>query len=447
MFNLEKLQTEFKAKHISEFQYYSTLVKELAKTEDSVSLPHLSESRAAQLDVCAFERFVNITLESLQKTTGIQLHQDTITFPSQFFNHLSEVSKHQNLIAYLDFLLWKIEYYGERHQTQLSQSNRLYSQLANINTDNALLSDIQQYLLQKFDFSLQNLEEKLLKFKSESIACLAQLDRIESLAEFSKQTQVLDFNLVGETLTRLFNNQILKVSQFSEQVGFLSALFEQITVLFNAYQQFITAHKEQLKLSCKDEYVAEQFDILFNEWQNEINAIEQQYFPIIEACFIGTISQTATLSTLSLFSDYRRAVDNFFLTERIGLIHEYHDNPKSDYLQQIDMEGKLFKARCVLRDGLKTLISQENQHLSKKLLNAESQTLLSREVGQLLIISQNAQLSDAIQSEFNELQQRNFEMFIADVEQYGLELEQRDKAIKGLLFKMKKDLEQQAKAG
>lgn len=384
-------------------------------------------------------------LETLQKTTGIRLHEDTITFPSQFFKHESAISKHQNVIAYLDFLLWKIEYYAQSHATQLTKSNQLYSQLANLKTDNAELSNIQQYLLRKFDFSLQNLEEKLLQFKSESIAYLEKIDCVDSVWQYAENQPSIDFNLIGEAITRLFNNQIIKVTQFSESVEFLTTLFSKVNALFTANQQFITAQKEQFRLNCEKDYVEEQFADLFTEWQTEITALENHYFPIIEACFIGTISQPATLQTLSLFEDYRRAVDKFFLTDRIALIHEYHENPKSAFLQKIDMESKLFKSRSALRNGLKALISNETQHLTKKLLNSESQSLLTRQVSSLLTVSQEANISQALQAEFNELQQRNFEIYLADVEQYGHELDKRDKDIQGLLFKMKKDLQRQPK--
>lgn len=384
-------------------------------------------------------------LENLQKTTGIRLHEDTISFPSQFFKHESDISKHQNLIAYLEFLLWKIEYYAQSHAAQLTKSNQLYSQLANLKTDNAELSNIQQYLLRKFDFSLQNLEEKLLQFKSESIAYSEKIDCVDSVWQYAENQPSIDFNLIGEAITRLFNNQIIKVTQFSESVDFLTTLFTKVNALFAANQHFITAQKEQFRLNCEKDYVEEQFADLFTEWQTEITALENHYFPIIEACFIGTMSQPATLQTLTLFEDYRHAVDNFFLTDRIALIHEYHDNPKSEFLQKIDMESKLFKSRCVLRNGLKALITNEAQHLTKKLLNAESQSLLTRQVGNLLSVSQEANISQALQAEFNELQQRNFEIYLADVEQYGNQLEKRDKDIQGLLFKMKKDLERQPK--
>jgi hypothetical protein len=384
-------------------------------------------------------------LETLQKTTGVRLHEDTISFPSCLFKHESAISKHQNLIAYLDFLLWKIEYYAQSHATQLTKSNQLYSQLANLKTDNAELSNIQQYLLRKFDFSLQNLEEKLLQFKSESIAYLEKIDCVDSVWQYAENQPSIDFNLIGEAITRLFNNQIIKVTQFSESVEFLTTLFSKVNTLFTANQQFITAQKEQFRLNCEKDYVEEQFVDLFTEWQTEITALENHYFPIIEACFIGTISQPATLQTLSLFEDYRRAVDNFFLTDRIALIHEYHENPKSAFLQTIDMESKLFKSRCILRNGLKALINNETQHLTKKLLNAESQSLLTRQVSSLLTVSKEANISQTLQAEFNELQQRNFEIYLADVEQYGHELDKRDKDIQGLLFKMKKDLERQPK--
>ncbi|MEI6706438.1 MAG: hypothetical protein WCK96_04780 [Methylococcales bacterium] len=384
-------------------------------------------------------------LESLQKTTGIRLHEDTITFPSRLFKHESAISKHQNLIAYLDFLLWKIEYYAQSHASELTKSNQLYGQLANLKTDNAELSNIQQYLLKKFDFSLQNLEEKLLQFKSESIAYLEKIDCIDSVWQYAENQPSIDFNLIGEAVTRLFNNQIIKVTQFSASVEFLTALFGKVNALFTANQHFITAQKEQFRLNCEKAYVDDSFADLFTEWQTEITALENHYFPIIEACFIGTISQSATIETLSLFENYRYAVDNFFLTERIVLIHEYDENPKSAFLQKIDMESKLFKSRCALRNGLKALITNEAQHLTKKLLNAESQSLLTRQVDNLLTISKEANISQVLQTEFNELQQRNFEIYLADVEQYGNELDKRDKDIQSLLFKMKKDLERQPK--
>ena len=40
----------------------------------------------------------------LQKETNISLHKDNIIFPAQLFSANSEISKHQNLIKYIDFL-------------------------------------------------------------------------------------------------------------------------------------------------------------------------------------------------------------------------------------------------------------------------------------------------------------------------------------------------------
>ena len=51
MFNLEKFQAEFKAGWFDEFHYYSTLAKELTRMKETVSIAHLSVSRAAQLEI------------------------------------------------------------------------------------------------------------------------------------------------------------------------------------------------------------------------------------------------------------------------------------------------------------------------------------------------------------------------------------------------------------
>lgn len=382
-------------------------------------------------------------LDALQKNTGIQLHQDTITFPCHFFNPQSELSKHQNVIDYTDFLLWKIESYSKTHAEQLSKANSLYSQLADLKTHNQNLQPIQQYLLQKFDFSLQNLESKLLQFKSQSIQYLEKMDNLNAISDFIQPPFSLDFNLYGETVTRLYNNQIKKVANFSKEIDFLQQLFEKIVALFQAAQNFITSQKEQLRLDCQKNYVEDSFERLISEWQTEIEEIENSYLPVIQAYFIGTMNQTATLQTLTLLQEYRNAVDNFFLTERIALIQKYHDNPKTEFLQRIDKESKLFKSRCAIVNGLKNLIAHEPQHLAKKSLNTLSESLLTRQIDTLLSFSQDANLALQLQTEFMELQQRNFETYLADVEQYGKELDKRDKEIQGLIFKMKKDLERQ----
>jgi hypothetical protein len=382
-------------------------------------------------------------LQELQKSQKIQFHENLIDFPNSLFQEVSEVSKHNNLIGYIDFLLWKIENYSERNSSNLGKSNELYLKLSNLKSEIDELNRIKNYLFQKFDFSLENLKTKLLEFKNESINHLEILDSQNSIWDFEPEPKSFNFELLGETLTRLYNNQISKVSSFSDEVDFLLKLSGKVENLFRASHNFLTGQRESLRQSCEKEYVGDEFEKLFSEWSSEISGLESRYFPVIQAYFNGSLSKDTTIHTLTLFEDYRKSIDSFFESERISLIQKYDENPKSQFLQKIEMENHIFKTCCSVRGGLKDVIGKEEQQITKKLLNSQSETLLSRQLSNLIEFSKEAGVSELIHNEFLKLQGENLEIYLSDVEKYSEELQKRDKEIQGLMFKMKKDLEQQ----
>jgi hypothetical protein len=382
-------------------------------------------------------------LQELQKSQKIQLHKNLIDFPNSLFQQVSEVSKHQNLISYIDFLLWKIENYSVKNSSDLGKSNELYLKLSNLKSEIEELNRIKNYLFQKFDFSLENLKTKLLEFKNESINHLEILDSQNSIWDFEPQPKSFNFELLGETITRLYNNQISKVSSFSDEVDFLLQLSEKVENLFRNSHNFLTGQRESLRQSCEKEYVGDEFEKLFSEWSSEIEGLESRYFPLIQAYFNGSLSKDTTIHTLTLFEDYRKSIDSFFESERISLIQKYDENPKSQFLQKIEMENHIFKTCCSVRGALKDVISKEEQQITKKLLNSQSETLLSRQLSNLIEFSKEAGVSELIHNEFLKLQGENLEIYLSDVEKYSEELQKRDKEIQGLMFKMKKDLEQQ----
>jgi hypothetical protein len=382
-------------------------------------------------------------LKKLQKSAKIQLHEDIIDFPSSLFNSVSEVSKHKNLISYLDFLLWKIENYSVKNSNKLSKTNDFYLKLSDLKSDDNELNRIKNYLLQKFDFSLENLKTKLLEFRNESINYLENLDSKSSIWDFEPEPKTFNFELIGETLTRLYNNQISKVSSFSDEVDFLLQLSEKVENLFTASHNFSTGQKETLRQNCEKEYIPNDFEKLFSEWSSEIYGLESRYFPIIQAYFNGSLSKDTTINTLSLFEDYRKSIDSFFESERISLIHKYDENPKSKFLQKIEMETHIFKTCCSVRGGLKDVLTKEEQQITKKILNTQSENLLSKQLSNLIEFGKEAGVSESIYNEFLKLQGETLEVYLSDAEKYSEELQKRDKAIQGLMFKMKKDLEQQ----
>lgn len=386
----------------------------------------------------------NYLLETLQKNEGIQLHLSTITYPSSFFTPISEIAKHQNAIDYLDFLLWKIRHYTTNHTTELTHANQLYFQLLETKLLTPSLKPFLAYLTPQFDFALQNVETKLMRFKKESLNYLESMENCSSLWELSSSARSLDFHLFGEMVTHLYNQQITKIERFDAEIDFLTEVHQYAMTLFTDANDAKTKHRETLRLSCAAEYVDEQFDTIMQEWEKEVLALEARYLPLIQEYFNGTLTQNELLVMLKAFKAYRDAITAFFLTERILLIQKYHDNPKSLFLQQLARDQALFKSTAIIIEPVTALLSTNTHYHTKKVLHTQIQSLFGTRFTILGELFDNNGFSEPLIQMFHRLQESNFDRLIEDVEAYGEALKKRNEEITALLFKMTKDLEHHA---
>lgn len=384
-------------------------------------------------------------LEALQKNTGIQLHLPTITYPSSFFTPISEIAKHQNAIDYLDFLLWKIRHYTTNHTTELTHANQLYFQLLETKLLTPALEPFLAYLTPQFDFALQNVETKLMRFKKESLNYLESMGNCSSLWELSSSTPSLDFHLFGEMVTHLYNQQITKIERFDAEIDFLTEVHQYAMTLFTDANDAKTKHRETLRISCAAEYVDEQFDTIMQEWEKEVLALETRYLPLVQEYFKGTLTQNELLVMLKAFKAYRDDITAFFLNERILLIQKYHDNPKSLFLQQLVRGQTLFKSTAIIIEPVTALLSTNTHYLTKKVLHTQIQALFGTRFTILGELFTDNSFSEPLIHTFHLLQESNFDRLIEDVEAYGKALKKRNDEIEALLFKMKKDLERQTK--
>ena len=386
-------------------------------------------------------------LKELEEKTGTVLHTDKIVFPHQLFQSVSEISKYENLIKYIDFLLFKIDSFSAKNSELLNDTKVVNQRLNNLKTKNIQVQKIKTYLLTKFDFSFNNLETKLIQYKNELIENLENIDsqtikffedENSSVFDFAPKTLDINFNLFGETLTRLYNNQVEKINNFSDEVEFSNFLLEKIENLSLTSQNFVTGQKEKLRNDSETQYVEDEFEKMFSEWTLKIDEIESRYFPIIQSYFNIGISHNAVLESLSLLENYRNLVDDFFQNTRISLVVQYDGNPKSDFLQKIEVEKNMFESCSTIQNQMKDIIEKEHHHLTKKTLNSQSETLLNNQFSNISKLVKS--MGQDIQSQFAELINQTFEINLSDAIKYGDELKARDKEISGLIFRMKKDI-------
>lgn len=378
-------------------------------------------------------------LKQLSTEQKISLHGDKISFKSSIFESKSTISKYQNLLEYTDFLLWKIEIYNKTYVNKLKQSNNLYIEFNKLKSSNPIFIEIQQYLISHFDFSLNKLEEKLVAFKRQGFEFIENVNSFEKINSFFNSTGDFDFNFYAETITLLYNEQIDKIESFDYHIPFFTQFFEIFTDIIQNAENF-KLRKEQLFEETKKEYVNDNFEIILKEWTDEIATTEKEYLPLLKSYFLGSISQDVIIKILKLLQKYTKEVDSFFLKDRIPIIHEYHKKQKSQFLEFITREQKLFKVKKNIIHEFKEIISNENRYLSKKLIHTQSQTILDTQIQTLKKFSKELNIT-LFEDEFRKLEEKNFEFFLEDIIQYSDELEKKNATINSLIFRMEKDLQ------
>jgi|GEM_PF-2353204 len=395
-------------------------------------------------------RSVPDILKDLQNRTGVTLHTDKITFPNELFNSNSLIFKYENFIKYIDFLLYRVEEFSKKSSEKLQQIKTLYNRIETLNSDRENLLKIKREFQKKANFSLEPLLESLERYRGEISEKLSTLEdetlqffdsEDNSIFDFSPKVQNFDFSLVGETLTRIYNSQIDKISTFSDEVDSLLPLIEKIENLFSVSRTFTVEQKERLKQSCLDEYVENSFEQIWSEWSSEIEKIEKLYTPIIDSTLAKKLSKEQALEFLETLENYRKSIDEFFINSRIPLVHKYDENPKSELLQKVETETAVFKSCSKFRQDVATIIEKESRQTTKKVITSSSDSLQSDQLLNISKFLRSINFSDVIQKKFTELEQKNIETYLSDVKKYNEELKRRDEEIQSLLFKMKKDLD------
>ena len=365
-----------------------------------------------------------------------------INFNPENYNHNSEVSKHKNMVHYSDLILEKIEFYTKQNQDTLNVANDIYHSLVDLNPQQEEMKEIKNYILLKFDFSLTTIKNDLIKFKNESIEFIEKLEKNQSIFNFTDVKEV-DFNLYCETITNRYNNKIKKIEIFADVRDFLRNLLTEIVVIFQSSNDVKISSKANLEKKCNDEYVEDNFEIIFNEFSQEVENIDKRYFDIIKSAFNDNLSQSSTIDILKIITKYRKKIETFFMGDRISLIQKYNEHKKSELLQKVDTEQTIFNFSLKFMKDIKSIIESEDNKSAKQIINQQAQNIVGDKIAVLGSISKDIGMNDDIQSQFLKLEKQNFETFLNDIKDYSEALEKREKEIQSLMFKMKKDLERE----
>ncbi|MDQ7003648.1 MAG: hypothetical protein Q9N67_01455 [Ghiorsea sp.] len=142
-------------------------------------------------ELIVYSKEMNIKIKSPQcildidKANGLFEHilhaQRKLSFSPAEWQSNSTVEEYQNLIAFINKSLDAIAKQISKNSDTLNHSNEVYHELQQLKTEDRNLMEIKVYLLTKFDFSLEDLSDKLFFMKSQALEYLDKVDSTLSI--------------------------------------------------------------------------------------------------------------------------------------------------------------------------------------------------------------------------------------------------------------------------
>ena len=410
-----------------------TIAKELSIPIDAL----IAYAKAINLKITSAQHILSLE-EANKLVSYIQNEKAKLYFnPDEWQSH-SNIDDYQNLIKFIDKTLQTIDTQIQRNSDILTNANDAYKELQLLNTNNSDLIEIKIYLLSKFDFSLEHLQDKLLFMKSEAKEYLDTIDASVSIWEDeSLSHKRVNFYFTATKIVRLYEEQLHKIANFSNVDRFFSQLLTSLKKLQKSDEKFQTTDKEKLKEILKDGYLEAYHEALFQEWRAEVEKLNKFYIKFIKAYFIGKISQNMLLAIFAIFESIKQDLEEFYLTVRSGFVTKYKENPKSELIQEVVTKDRICKIYQKSQSKFIALLKNETSQVAYRFLNSILSELLDFK------IEEKSEGYEEIYEKMVELHATNLEIYLNDIVAYGKELEKKDMEISKLMFKMRTDLEKQ----
>jgi len=419
------------------------------KGGDKVMVHVITKELGITIDeLIAYAKTINLSVKSAQHILSLEEANNLVEHinsekaklyfnPDEWQSH-SNIDDYQNLIKFIDKTLQTIDTQIQSNSDILKNANDAYKELELLNTDNSDLIEIKIYLLSKFDFSLEHLQDKLLFMKSEAKEYLDTIDASVSIWEDeSLSHKRVDFNFTATKIVRLYEEQLHKIANFSDVDRFFSQLLTSLKQLQKSDEKFHTTDREKLKEKLKDGYLEAYHETLFQEWRAETEKLNKFYIKFIKAYFIGKISQNMLLAIFAIFESIKQDLEEFYLTVRSGFVTKYKENPKSELIQEVITKDRIYKIYQNSQSKFIALLQNETSQVAYRFLNSILSELLDFK------IEEKSEGFEDIYEKMIKLHATNLEIYLNDIVMYGKELEKRDMEISKLMFKMQTDLEKQ----
>ncbi len=315
--------------------------------------------------------------------------------------------------------------------------------------ENSLLAERQKFLSKRLELNTDEPKLKILFVKAQAEKFFERLDKINEgdnsiceLAELKAESRV-DFKFLVENLERIITAAQNKIKFFIEHKDLVANIVDSQYEWTDSYKAFKTSLYEELFAICCDNNIDEEiFSKWYDDWKEKRFAIEQRFMPLVEFAFKGHLNDSFG-RVIDVLQSYRNSVDKFYLHERKNIYQKFAFTAGGDLQEKFETENELYKLAEKLQRDLQEIIFSTDKTETRIFILRWSEPLLNLPIDAISDFIREKELdaiSKEILTQFAELRQKNFAMYIADSKAYSKAIQQREKDYNALIFNMRKGL-------
>lgn len=324
--------------------------------------------------------------------------------------------------------------------------------------ENNVLKERQKIISERLELNIDDAKRQILLFKKQAEDLVEEVNQITHgensitlLAELEQKPR-MSFPFLVENLARIVKGTQQKVDFFTLHRDFVTDIVNLLVEWNDNYKSFKTGKHEELINVCRDNGIDEEvYKAWYEDWQKKRFALEQRFLPLVNFALNGNLlseddSPAPAERVLEILKGYKEEVDNFYLNERKNIYQKFAFQAGGDLQEKFETESELYKLTEKLQSNLSEVIFSREKTEERLFLLDWTKPLLDLPIDEIIDFVADKELSSIsaeVLGQFSELKRRNLATYIADSQAYAEALKQRESEYNALMFRMRKDLQQQ----
>lgn len=332
-----------------------------------------------------------------------------------------------------------------------------YNQYENLdNREKELLEKRQQYFKERLDLGLVRLEERIRGFKKEADDYFVKLEEsyysdygiYEGTEQGFKPKISLEHFL--NIVERMIRSTLENIEFLSEKERVIDSVLTYWDTWDKEYRLLKGDNFRRLKTICEEAGIEEiNYKEWYKDWTQKRFITEERFLPLVEFVLDGHLlierdSITFAEKILKILSDYKKELDEFYLTERKNIHQKIVVQDGDSLLEKVETETEVYKIIKSFQDKLTDVIFECNNTEEKYFLLRWAMPLLDLPLDMIIQYVRGQEelemIKDAI-LEFSTLKQHNLMEYLEDCTTFNEALRIREKEFNDLAYRMKKGLE------